>query len=837
MKKEIPFWSRKAEEVLKELESSPDGLTDEEAKKRLEKYGYNTIKEKEKLTTFELFINQFKSPLILLLIFAAGVSYYTEDKTDAIIILFIVFISGILGFWQEKGATNTVKKLLSLVKITASVIRNKVKKEIPVEEVVPGDVIVVSAGDVVPADCLLLESKDLFVNEAILTGEPFPVEKEPDVLPPETPLNKRKNILFMGTSVVGGYGKAVVVKTGKHTEFGKISQKLKLSKEETEFERGIKRFSYMLAQIALIMTFIIFAVNIYFNRPFMDSLLFALALAVGITPALLPAIVSINLSYGASRMADKKVIVKRLVSIENFGSMNVFCSDKTGTLTEGKIEVYDYKNTKNEKDEEVLKYAYINAIYETGYKNPIDEAIKNFKKFDISKYQKLDELPFDFLRKRLTVLVKNGDKNLMITKGAFKNVLEICSKVKINGEEKDIKSFKKQIEELFKNYGKESLRVVVVAYKQIDKNEITFDDEKDMVFFGFILFHDPLKEGIKETIENMKKLGIQLKILTGDNRYVAAHIGRQLGIPEDRMLTGEDLEYYHEEALIKKVNDIHIFAELEPMQKERVVRALSKAGNVVGYIGDGVNDLSALHSADVGISVNNAVDIAKEAADFVLLEKSLKVLLDGIKEGRKTFINTIKYIFMTTSANFGNIISMAGASFILPFLPMLPTQVLATNLLTDLPVMTIPSDKVDKEWIEKPKRWNLEFIKKFMIYFGLLSSFFDFLTFGALLLVFKMTPDEFRTGWFIVSVLTELVVLWILRTKKPMFKSKPSILLLISSLIMFLITLILPYTPIGELINLVRLPFERVIALLGIVFLYGIANELAKYLFYKKIKL
>jgi len=334
-----PFWSKKPEEVLKELGSSPNGLTDEEAKERLEKYGYNTIKEKEKLTTLKLFINQFKSPLILLLIFAAGVSYYTEDKTDAVIILFIVFISGILGFWQEKGATDTVKKLLSLVKVTASVVRNGVKKEIPVEEVVPGDIIVVSAGDVVSADCLLLESKDLFVNEAILTGEPFPVEKEPDILPPETPLNKRKNVLFMGTSVVGGYGKAVVVKTGKNTEFGKISQKLKLSKEETEFERGIRRFSYMLAQIALIMTFIIFAVNVYFHRPFMDSLLFALALAVGITPALLPAIVSINLSYGARRMANKKVIVKRLVSIENFGSMNVFCSDKTGTLTEGKIEV------------------------------------------------------------------------------------------------------------------------------------------------------------------------------------------------------------------------------------------------------------------------------------------------------------------------------------------------------------------------------------------------------------------------------------------------------------------------------------------------------------------
>ena len=837
MKKEIPFWSRKAEEVLKELESSPDGLTDEEAKKRLEKYGYNTIKEKEKLTTFELFINQFKSPLILLLIFAAGVSYYTEDKTDAIIILFIVFISGILGFWQEKGATDTVKKLLSLVKITASVIRNKIKKEIPVEEVVPGDVIVVSAGDVVPADCLLLESKDLFVNEAILTGEPFPVEKEPDVLPSETPLNKRKNILFMGTSVVGGYGKAVVVKTGKHTEFGKISQKLKLSKEETEFERGIRRFSYILAQIALIMTFIIFAVNIYFNRPFMDSLLFALALAVGITPALLPAIVSINLSYGARRMADKKVIVKRLVSIENFGSVNVFCSDKTGTLTEGKIEVYDYKNAKNKKDEEVLKYAYINAIYETGYKNPIDEAVKNFKKFDISNYKKLDELPFDFLRKKLTVLVKKGDKNLMITKGAFENILEICSKVKIDGEEKDIKSFKTQIEDLFRQYGKEGFRVVAVAYKDTDKTEITFDDEKDMVFFGFVLFHDPLKEDIKETINNMKNLGIQLKILTGDNRYVAAHIGKQLGIPENKMLTGEDLEYYHEQALIKKVNDVHIFAELEPMQKERVVRALSKAGNVVGYMGDGVNDLSALHSADVGISVNNAVDIAKEAADFVLLEKSLKVLLDGIKEGRKTFINTIKYIFMTTSANFGNIISMAGASFILPFLPMLPTQVLATNLLTDLPVMTIPSDKVDKEWIDKPKRWNLKFIKKFMVYFGLLSSFFDFLTFGALLLVFKMTPDEFRTGWFVVSVLTELVILWILRTKKPMFKSKPSTLLFISSLIMFVITLILPYTPIGKLIDLVPLPLTTMFALICIIILYGAANEFAKHLFYKKISL
>ncbi|MEG4286433.1 magnesium-translocating P-type ATPase [Microcoleus sp. A006_D1] len=831
------FWSLPADRVLAQVKSTTAGLSSQDAKQHLSEYGANSLKQKHKSNSLTLLLNQFKSPIILILIFAAVLSIFLKDAADAIIILAIVLISGLLGFWQERGATNAVEKLLALVQVKATVLRDGKSQEIPNEQVVPGDIVILNAGDSIPGDCLILESKDLSVNEAALTGETYPADKLSGVLPAETDLGKRTNILYMGTNVISGTGKAVVVHTGKETEFGKVSERLKLRPPETEFEAGLSKFGYFLMEVTLILVVLIFAANVYLKRPVLESFLFSLALAVGLTPQLLPAIVSLNLSRGAKQMAAKQVIVKRLAAIENFGSMNVFCTDKTGTLTEGEVKIHSAVDVDGKESDRVLLYAYLNAASESGYVNAIDKAIRQHKTFDISGYQKLDEVPYDFNRKRLSILFKQENTHLIVTKGALKNILDVCSTVETgDGIAIDMAAGRQQIEQRAEELGSKGFRVLGVAYRNFDRDSFSKDDETNMTFLGYLALFDPPKPGIADTLKDLVALGITPKMITGDSRAVAISIIQQVGLPEPKVLTGAELQKLSDEALLHRVGETNVFAEVEPNQKERIIIALKKAGNVVGYLGDGINDASALHAADVGISVESAVDVAKEAADIVLMEKNLNVLVEGVKEGRITFANTLKYVFMATSANFGNMFSMAGISLFLPFLPLLPSQILLTNLLTDFPEMTIATDRVDKELVNKPRRMDIKFIRKFMLVFGLLSSVFDYLTFGALIFLLHANPAQFRTGWFMESVISASIIVLVIRTRQSILTSKPGKYLLMSTIAIVMIALFLPYTPLASLLGFQSLPLEFLLVLAAIVGLYILSAETVKRVFYQHVQ-
>jgi P-type Mg2+ transporter len=831
------FWSIPASDLLQQLQTTAQGLSSKDAHKRLELYGSNLLKAKKRTDSLTLFLNQFKSPIIIILLFAAGLSFFLHDAADALIISLIVLVSGLLGFFQERGANNAVEKLLAIVQTKVQALRDRKQQEVPLEEIIPGDIVILTAGDLVPGDCALVDSRDLFLDEATLTGETYPVEKEPCLLPPETPLSQRKNTLFMGTHVVSGIGTAVVVFTGTKTEFGKVSERLKLRPAETEFEVGVRRFGYFLMEVTLVLLLAIFAINVYLARPVMESFLFSLALAVGMTPQLLPAIITINLSHGAKRMAAKKVIVKRLAAIENFGSMNVLCSDKTGTLTEGQVHIQSAVDVNGQHSEKALFYAYLNASYETGFINPIDQAIRTHRQFDITGYKKLDEVPYDFIRKRLSILVTKDDSPLLITKGALPNVLSVCSSAEISdGNIIPIALVQEQVQQHFVDLSNKGFRILGVAYRHMGtETVINKDHETGMVFLGLLVLFDPPKTGVADTISHLKTLGVSLKIITGDNRLVAANIAQQVGLSNPHILTGQEIRLMSTEALLNQVNAIEIFTEVEPNQKEKIILALRKAGNVVGFMGDGINDASALHAADVGISVDDAVDVAKEAADIVLLEKDLGVLINGVREGRVTFSNTLKYVFMATSANFGNMFSMAGASLFLPFLPLLPKQVLLTNLMTDFPEMTIATDNVDQEMIEKPRRWDLKFIRNFMLTFGIISSVFDYLTFGALLFILHASTEQFRTGWFLESVVSATLIVLVIRTRKPFFKSLPGKALLVATIIVIGVTLIAPLTPFGGIFEFIPMPASFLLVLIIILVLYILSAERAKKLFYKRI--
>lgn len=833
----MPFWSTSPQEMLHQLETTRDGLTGEEARRRLALHGYDTLKPTRRSDAVTLLLSQFKSPIILMLFFATGLSFFLRDPADAFIILTIVLASGLLGFWQERGAASAVEKLLAMVQIQASALRDGSPKEIPVEEIVPGDVVILDAGDIVPGDCLIIESNDLYVDEAMLTGETFPVEKTAALLAPDTPLGQRTNSLFMGTHVVSGSAQALVIHTGKQTEFGRVSERLKLRHKETEFEHGIRQFGYFLMEVTLVLVVVIFATNVYLARPVLDSFLFSLALAVGLTPQLLPAIISINLAHGAKRMAQNKVIVKRLASIENFGSMNVICSDKTGTLTEGVVHLQSALDGEGSPSDKVLLYAYLNSFYETGFTNPIDDAIRAYRRFDLTGFRKNDEIPYDFSRKRLSILVSHDGIHLMVTKGALPNVLEVCSSAETGeGVIIGIAEARQRIQRHFEEFSGRGLRTLGVAYKRMGSvSHLSKDDETGMTFAGFLVFFDPPKPDIVKTIAELRNLGVSLKIITGDSSLVAANISKQMGLSGARMITGGQLGRLSDAALVKLVGEADVFAEIEPNQKERIILALRKAGNVVGYMGDGINDASALHAADVGISVDSAVDVAKDAADIVLLEKDLGVLVQGVREGRTTFANTLKYVFMATSANFGNMFSMAGASLFLPFLPLLPKQILLTNLMTDFPEMTIASDRVDTEAVDRPRRWDITAIRKFMFTFGLISSVFDYITFGVLLFMLHASPREFRAGWFVESVISASLIVLVVRTRRPFFKSRPGKYLLLATMTIVSLTLVLPFTRLGDIFGFSTLPTTFLLMVGSITVCYVFTAELAKRIFYKKV--
>ena len=834
------FWQLSINDALKLLETQATGIGTAEANKRLNQYGANTLKKANRFNNLIILFSQFKSPVTLLLIAAALLSAALGDTADTLIIMIIVLISSLLGFWQEKGAASAVSELLKMVQLHCTVLRDNRKTELEVTAVVPGDVICLSAGDIIPADGLVLESEVLFVDEAAFTGESYPVEKNPGVESVDAPLARRNNCLFMGSSVVSGIGKALIVTTGQQTEFGKISDKLSLRIPETDFEKGIRKFGYMLMEITLLLVLVIFAVNVLLHKPALDSFLFSLALAVGLTPQLLPAIISVNLSVGARRMASQKVIVKRLSAIENFGSMNILCSDKTGTITEGKVTLKETLDFKGAPSDKVFKYAWLNASCQQGFVNPIDKAIcsAHYEGNEAKDFSAITEVPYDFVRKRLTVQVKIPAANIAITKGAVRQVLDICNRVEISaGILADIGDHKEAILAQYQLLSDSGLRTLGVSYKEVGPDQIfTRENEHDMVFLGFITLFDPPRAGMSETIKKLQHLGVRLKIITGDNAPVARNLAKQLGLSSAQVLTGQEIRNMSSAALRHKAPLTHIFAEVEPSQKERIISVLKKAGNVVGFMGDGINDAPALHTADVGISVNSAVDVAKEAADIVLLDQDLNVLCDGIIEGRKTFTNTMKYIFMATSANFGNMFSMAGASLFLPFLPLLPKQILLTNLLTDFPEMTISSDRVDDINLKTPQRWNLGFIKRFMIVFGLLSSVFDYLTFAVLIFILHANQRVFQTGWFTESVVSAVLIVLVVRTRLSFFKSLPGRYLSITTIAILLLVLMIPYSPLASIFGFVPLSWKYYMLMLATVTAYILSAELAKRWFYKKIK-
>ena len=830
-----PFWGMGASDVMERLQASSEGLTASEAAKRTEAYGPNLLRPTKKKGVLLEFLGQFKSPLILLLLFAAVLSYFLGDSTDSVIILVIVFLSGLLGFWQEHHASSAMAKLLAMVQARTNVLRDGKPVDILLEEVVPGDVVLLAGGGVIPADCLLLEHKDLFVDEAALTGESYPVEKEAGVLPADTPLARRLNALFMGTHVISGTGKAIVVQTGKETAFGQISESLQVKPPETEFERGIRHFGYLLLEVTLVLVIAVFGINVFFHRAVLESFLFSMALAVGLTPQLLPAIVSVNLAQGARQMAAKKVIVKRLAAIEDFGSMDVLCSDKTGTLTEGLVQLNSALGVDGQEWDKVALFAYLNAFFQVGYKNPIDSALTAQSR-NVSGFEKLDEIPYDFIRKRLSILVTQAGRQLLITKGAFDQVLSVCSNVESpDGTVRPLSGVETQARELYTEQSKSGFRTLGVAYKDFSSGKIIKkEDETEMTFLGVLLLFDPPKSDAITAIQELNHLGVNLKMITGDSQFTALHVWRQIGLPAPRVLTGAELRQIPGTALPLRAAETEIFAEVEPDQKERLILAIRQAGHVVGFMGDGINDGPALHAADVGISVNTAVDVAKEAASIVLLEKGLDVLAAGVHEGRRTFANTIKYVFMATSANFGNMFSMAGASLFLSFLPLLPTQILLTNLLTDLPEMTIATDTVDRELVERPQRWNIGFIRKFMVTFGLLSSIFDYMTFGVLLWGLHATTNQFRTGWFLESVVSASLIVLVVRTRHLFYRSRPSIYLIIATGVVILLTLLLPYSPLANIFEFTHLPPMFLAALVVILFLYVAGAEVAKRWFYSR---
>jgi P-type Mg2+ transporter len=838
------YWSQPVEALLASQGSRAEGLTAAEASQRLAQGGPNALAVSRPPTAFGLFIRQLNTPIIIILLVAAGISAVLQDWPDALIIALIILGSATLSTIEEYSAGNAAQKLRERLTVKATVLRDDQSIAIPAEQVVPGDVVLLSAGSLIPADGVLLEARDFFVSEAVLTGETYPVEKRPGVVPAAVGLADRTNCVFMGTSVRSGTARALMVQTGPRTVFGQVAARLTLRPPETEFERGIRSLGYLLSEMTLILVFAVFAVNIIFHKPLLDSLLFSLALAVGLTPQLLPAIININLSRGSLAMAKAGVIVRRLSAIENFGSMDVLCTDKTGTLTVGVVKLDRVVDAEGADSPTVWRYAYLNASLQSGLANPLDEAIAASGHPDGAGVEKIDEIPYDFVRKRLTVVVhEQGDRTpagtaatTMITKGALEPILDICTQVQTAGSAAPLDAGRRAaIEGLYAGWSEQGFRVLGVAIKPDVARTATYtrEDECDMTYMGALLFFDPPKPDAAAVLSDLARMGVQVKIITGDNRLVAQHAAAGVGLAVTGVITGDQLQTLKDEALWHLAEQANLFAEVDPNQKERIILALKKSRHVVGYMGDGINDAPALHAADVGISVDSAVDVAKEAAEFVLMKQDLGVLRQGISEGRRTFGNTMKYAFMATSANFGNMFSVAGASLFLPFLPMLPKQILLINFLTDVPEMTIAGDNVDPVFIEQPHRWDIGFIRRFMLVFGPLSSVFDFLTFGMLYLVLRASPELFHTGWFVESVLSATAVVFAVRTRLPFLRSRPSPAMLAATAGVALVTLWLPYSFLAGPLGFVPLPPALLAAIAVIVVLYFTSAEVAKRLFYQ----
>ena len=852
------------DEILSRTGSSAAGLTDEEVAKRVEIYGSNEVARKGKRPVLIQFLLHFRSPLVIILIIAAIVSGALGELLNATIILSIVLMSVILDFTQEYRAERAAEALRKMVATVATTFRNGTKQDIEVSELVPGDVVALSAGDIVPADARVIASRDLYVDQSALTGESFPAEKtaEPIKDPKSAEISEWNNYLFMGTSITNGTATAVIVRTGSSTQYGEIVRRSVETKPETEFERGLRRFGFLIMQVTFVLVMLVFFINASFKRGVLESLLFAVALAVGLTPELLPVILSINLARGAAAMAKKKVIVKRLAAIQNFGSMDILCADKTGTLTENRVTVIMHVDLQGVDSEKVLLYSLLNSRYQTGLRSPLDEAILKHEEISTEGYKRIDEIPFDFTRKRLSVVVAADKETLLITKGAPEEIARVISRYELGGSVFNLtEDTRSELERRHRDLSSQGFRVLSVSYRPIAENKTVYSvgDENDMVFLGFIAFLDPLKETAGESIEMLRRAGVKLKILTGDNEIVAAKISQQVGFQVSRfrrgkryenevggfvstveieptnIVRGSEIEAMNDDALARIVERADIFARVTPAQKNRIINALKANGHVVGFIGDGINDTPSMKVADVSISVANAVDIAKESAEIILLNNDLKVICDGVLEGRKTFANTMKYIMMSISSNFGNMLSAAVASLFLKFLPMLPIQILLNNLLYDFAQLTIPTDNVDEEYVRRPQRLGTAFIRKFMVSFGPISSIFDFLTFFVMIFVFKASEPLFQTAWFVESLFTQTLVIFAIRTRKvPFYRSKPNKLLVLNIAVILIVALLLPFTFLRNFFSFTALPPKFLLVLGIFIVIYLGLVEVVKIWFYRR---
>lgn len=794
------YWASRVEDLFLELDSSPAGLTSEAAAERLRRDGPNLVQDETRLSAVALFLRQFQSPLVLVLVFAAVIALTVREWVDASIILSIVLGSVCLAFFQEYRASAAVADLRRRLSLSALVRRDGAERPVRFAEVVRGDVVLLSAGVLVPADGVVLASDSLLLSESALTGESFPVEKRPGAVAPGAALGERSNAVHMGSSVRSGTGQMLVVRTGRSTAFGDIAARLKSRPPETDFARGVRRFGGMLIRIMVVMVLFVLTANQLLGRPFLESLLFAVALAVGLSPELLPAIVTVTLSAGARALARNGVIVRRLEAIENLGGMTVLCTDKTGTLTEGTITLQGAIDSFGRPSASAARLAYLNAAFETGIENPLDQAIVAFGRgegFDCDGFVKLQELPYDFSRKRLSVVLGPSSgcgAPMIVTKGAFDQVLAVCDEVMgPDGPGPLDSDARARLQALYRDRGEEGFRVLAVASREAPATPCAVTDEAGMRLEGLLLFVDPPRPDAAAAIGALAELGVEVKVISGDNRHVTGHLARTLGLDASAVLTGEELARTRDEALWNLVRRTTLFVEIEPQQKERIVRALQRTGQAVGFLGDGVNDAPALHAADVGISVDSATDVARESADVVLLRRDLAVLRQGIEDGRRTFANTLKYICITTSANFGNMISMAVAAPLLPFLPLAAKQILLNNFLSDLPALALAGDEVDAEQVSHAQRWSIGDIQRFMIVFGLVSSLFDLVTFALLLWGFHASEAIFQTAWFVVSLLTELAVLLVLRTQRPVWRSRPGRLLFCITVLVALVAVASPY--------------------------------------------
>ena len=834
------FWQTPLDELERQLGASSNGLNSTEAAARLLRYGANTLDSRQKYSFLLKVLSRFRNPLVLILLVAAVISGFTGDVASLVIISTMVLLSVLLDSVQEYRAEQAAEQLKVSVALKEQVLRDGREITIRADQLVLGDVVLLAAGDMVPADGRLLEARDFFVNEGLLTGESYPTEKH---VAAEGTANvdvaQAANAAFMGTSVVSGSAKLLLCATGNATQLGEISATLRHTPPPAALERGVYEFGILIVRLTVLLVLFVLLVNTFFHRPLLESFLFALALAVGLTPELLPMIVSVTLARGAMRMAKQKVIVKRLAAIHDLGSMDVLCTDKTGTLTEAKIALIRHITLSGADSERVLELAWLNSHFESGLRSPLDAAILEHASSIPAGWIKIDEVPFDFERRRVSVLLEHRGRRILVIKGAPEDVLKLSSRYELSGEN-DTQPFDAtalaRANTQFQTLCEEGFRVLGIAWREepASQTHVVVADEHDFVFAGYTAFLDPPKASAGEAIAALERSGVGIKIITGDNERVTQYVCTQLDIPIEGLLTGTELAALSEEALSARIEETNLFCRVNPSQKNRIILALKRRGHVVGYLGDGINDAPSLHTADVGISVDGAVDVAKDAADIILLEHDLEVVERGVREGRRTFGNIMKYIMMGTSSNFGNMFSMAGASLILPFLPMLPIQVLLNNFLYDLSEVPIPMDDVDDELLAQPRHWDIKFIRNFMLVLGSVSSIFDFLTFGLLLWVFNATETLFQTGWFMESLATQVLVIFVIRTRGSPLRSRPNPLLAGTSLIVAAVGVLLPYTAIGRWFGFVPLPLTFLAALGAMVVCYLVLAEGVKRWFYRR---